>query len=214
MFDLVEWAFEAVASIPEASVSAYAAVRNRAVDRVSFGATRACAIEDARDGESVRIRGRLQAAPEAGALRAPVSGEPCVAWTVKVFRRETLWREHELLHLCADAGESLSLHLVHTGGVAHLGSGFLDLAVEPVDVPGHALSEESRGALRRILEARDLDEGALEGSLVRERRLSASALVEVGGVASHRTTRRGYRDAGSALWLLPLPSGQLPVRAL
>jgi len=46
-----------------------------------------------------------------------VSGEPCVAWSLRVLRRDK-----ELLHLAVDASDSLPLAIAEGDRVAHLAS--------------------------------------------------------------------------------------------
>ncbi|MBO6938813.1 MAG: hypothetical protein JJ863_27840 [Deltaproteobacteria bacterium] len=210
----LDLALNAVAAIPRASLSAYTALRNRKATGVSFGRARRVALAKAADGHAVRVRGSATLAePHSSLLRAPVSGEPCAAWSLRIHRREVLWKEEALLHLVLDAGDARPLIVTEGDRVARL-DGLVDLDVTPQVFDGRELADSVPAELARLLRERDLDESFLTGCEVHEHRLTLPLEVEVGGIASVRLRHDGYRGAGTELWLTPLPSGHLPLRPI
>ncbi len=208
----LELVIDAVTAVPRASVAAYAAVRNRQATRVSFGRARRVAIEDAGEGQAIRIRGRVELAqPGTPLLHAPVSGVPCAAWSLRIHRREVLWNETELLHLVLDASHSLPLVVTRGQRHARIAGPLVDLDLTPEVFDGRML-EDVPTPLARLLAERGLDETLLPGCAVHEHRLDLPAEAEVAGTARLRRRGDGYRGDGTELWLECLPSGHLPLR--
>lgn len=200
------------ANVPEVSLAAYTELRNWQATRVPFGGARRVSIDQAAEGRAVRIRGKAFAREGAGQLRGPVSGEPCAAWSLRVFRREVLWREHVRLHLVADASDSVPISISDGDRLAHLASPLIDLDGVPDVFEGRRLAEELPAGVASILLERGLDEASLRGCELHEHRLRLPAEVEVGGIASLRLASDGYRGTSTELWLECLPSGHLPLR--